>query len=357
MAISSETRATGRALGLPAHAVVAGYATATAAALALQGLAAPVAGTAGCAVLVAALLAHHALGDDSRLDALAALALVPLGAILAVAMPISEVPRVLWPALVGAPLLLGIALAARRLGLPRAALGLTVAAWRHEACIAATGLPLGVLVYFVLRPDRVEPGFGSAAVAALSIALLAGAGEELLLRGLLQPLLVRAAGAAGLAWTAGVSAALYAGTRSAAAVALAGALSLAAGRAARRTGSIAGVALAHGLLLAGALVVWPAVLTASPHTVPVARHRSVPPSVRASARATAPAPRHEQRPPARPLHRVRPSPVPLWRAFPLSRAGPVERRLSVRGTPAPASRPGRACPPRSPQCAHRAPAR
>ena len=296
MAISSEARPAERSLGLPAQAVVAGYATATAAALAVQGLAAPLAGTACCAVLVAALLAHHALAGDARLDALAA----------------------------------------RRLGLRREALGLTVPAWRREAGIAAAGLPLGLLAYLIVRPHPVEAGFGATAVAGLAVALLAGAGEELLLRGLLQPLLLRAAGTAGLAWTAGLSAALYAGSRSAATVALAAALSAAAGRAARRGGSIAGVGLAHGLLVAGALVVWPVLLGPAPPPAGVDHHRPArspaparvaPPAPPGAHRGPAPpAPRGAHGRPAHPFgHAQAPSPVPLWRAFPLSRAGPLER--------------------------------
>jgi ABC-type lipoprotein release transport system permease subunit len=112
LAISSDARPAARVLAVPATGVVGGYAAATAAALALQGLAPPLAGTIACAVLVPLLLGHHALAADERLDALAALAVVALGAILAVAMPVEEGAPSLWPALVGAPLLLGIALAA-----------------------------------------------------------------------------------------------------------------------------------------------------------------------------------------------------------------------------------------------------
>ena len=59
-------------------------------ALVVQGVTAPLAGTILCAVLVVALLAHPVLAGDARLDLLVAVALVPLAAILAVAMPIEE---------------------------------------------------------------------------------------------------------------------------------------------------------------------------------------------------------------------------------------------------------------------------
>jgi membrane protease YdiL (CAAX protease family) len=252
--------------------VVAGYALAVGGALVVQGVTAPLAGTILCAVLVVALLAHPVLAGDARLDLLVAVALVPLAAILAVAMPIEEVPRTLWPALVGVPVLLGIVLAARRLRLGRAALGVTPTGLRPLAWALAAGIPLGLVVYLVLRPARIEAGLGPAAVAgaALAVGVFAGALEELLLRGLVQPLLVGAVGARGIPWTAGLSAALYAGTRSVPVVLVAGGLSLVAGGVARRSGTIAAVALAHGTLAAGALVVWPAVLGA-PDPAPLVR--------------------------------------------------------------------------------------
>ena len=272
MAISSDARAGARPLSVPARAVVAGYTVAIAGALVVQGVTAPLAGTILCAVLVVALLAHPVLAGDARLDLLVAVALVPLAAILAVAMPIEEVPRTLWPALVGVPVLLGIVLAARRLRLGRAALGVTPTGLRPLAWALAAGIPLGLVVYLVLRPARIEAGLGPVAVAgaALAVGVFAGALEELLLRGLVQPLLVGAVGARGIPWTAGLSAALYAGTRSVPVVLLAGGLSLVAGGVARRSGTIAAVALAHGTLAAGALVVWPAVLGA-PDPAPLVR--------------------------------------------------------------------------------------
>ena len=102
MAIWSDARAPARGVAVPLRAVVAGYAGATAAALVLQGLAAPLAGTIACAALVVVLLVHHGLADDRRLDALVALALLPLAAVLAVALPVEEVPPSLWPARTGA---------------------------------------------------------------------------------------------------------------------------------------------------------------------------------------------------------------------------------------------------------------
>ena len=56
-------------------------------------------------------------------------------------MPIEEVSRALWPALVGVPVLLGIVLAARRLRLGRAALGLTPAGPLSLVWAFGAGIP------------------------------------------------------------------------------------------------------------------------------------------------------------------------------------------------------------------------
>jgi membrane protease YdiL (CAAX protease family) len=250
-------------------APAAWYSVALVAALAIQATVSARAGTAACAVLVAVLLGHHiaAVRDtDPQLDPLLALALVALAAILALALPVDSVSPVLWPAIVAVPLLLGIRRAARRLGLARRELGLVGAPWRIQVAIAAAGVPLGLVVAVALEPDPLPAPGGWAAVAAAAIAVgvFAGALEELLMRGLLQPLAVRALGDGGVAWTAALTAALYLGSRSAAVVVAAGALGLGFGILRRRTGSIAGIAAAHAIIVAGALLIWPQVLGTAP---------------------------------------------------------------------------------------------
>ncbi|MEA2254279.1 MAG: protease family protein [Solirubrobacteraceae bacterium] len=375
MATSSDVRAAARAAGLSARGVVAAYAVAVGAIVAVQGLGPPLAGTIACAVLVAVLLNDHGVTGDGRLDALVALALLPLAAILAVAMPIAEVPVALWPALVGVPMLLATAMAARRLGFSRAMLGLAAPAWRVQGRVAAAGVPLGLIAYLVLRPSQIVPHAGVLAVAgaALAVGLFAGGVEELLMRGLLQPLLVRVDGARGVGWTAALSATLYAGTRSAAAVALAGGLSLVAGGIARRTRSIAGVGLGHALLVAGALVVWPALLgTPAPGPArPFVPDRApAPPSV-PSLLEPAPKPGPVARPRPAPVtrphrvHRVHrrapvtvapPAPAPVTTPPPVAttpppvlQPTPAPRPIAPRPAPRPAPKPVRRPAPKPPQ--------
>jgi membrane protease YdiL (CAAX protease family) len=254
---------------LPRSAPVAGYSAAVVAALAVQATVSAGAGTVACAVLVVVLLGHYTVAvreTDPRLDALPALALVALAAILALALTIDPVTAVLWPAIVGLPLLLGIRRAAQRLHLHHRDIGLVGGRWRAQAAIAAAGVPLGLAIAVVLEPEPlVAPtGWAALAGAALVVGLFAGAIEELLMRGLLQPLVVRAVGGSGVAWTAVLTGAMYLGSHSAAVVATAGALGLVFGLIRRRTGSVLGIAAAHALLVAGALLIWPQVLGTAP---------------------------------------------------------------------------------------------
>ena len=284
--LSAHRLAAGAALLRP-PAPAAWYSVALVAALAMQATISARAGTAACAVLVAVMLGHHitAVRDtDPRLDPLLALALVALGAVLAVVLPVDSVTPVLWPAIVAVPLLLGIRRAALRLDLRRPDLGLVAAPWRVQVAIAAAGVPLGLVVAVALEPAPLAApaGWVAFAGAAIAVGAFAGAVEELLMRGLLQPLAVRALGDGGVAWTAALTAALYLGSHSAAVVVAAGALGLGFGILRRRTGSIAGIAAAHALIVAGALLVWPQVLGTAPSNTDRCTAGERPAAVRAS---------------------------------------------------------------------------
>lgn len=242
------------------------WSVAVVAALAVQGLVSPVAGTAACAALVLLLLGRDAIrppSEPARAGALVGLSLVPLAGILMLALPVDPVDPALWAPMAIVPLLLAVRRTAERLALHREDLGIVAGRGRLQLLVACTGVPLGLLAAVVLDPAPLQPapdGWAAIAAAAIAVGVFVGAAEELLLRGLLQPLLVRAVGPRGLAWTAVVSASMYAGSRSPAIVAAAAGVAYGFCRVRQRTGSIAGVAAAHGLLVAGALVIWPAVL-------------------------------------------------------------------------------------------------
>ena len=240
--------------------LVACYATAIAGAITIEGALNTSAGAALCAVLVALLTNHYiaSVGTESEADGIfLALALVPLAGVLSVVMPVAQVVPAAWPLLAVAPLLLALALSARQLRLVRTALGLTLKSPVQQLAIALLGIPLGWLAYLGLRPDPLDGGATALAIFALAVLAL---GEELLFRGLLQPFMCRLYGAAGIAVTAMLSAAIALGTGSLAYGLFAGLVAGGFGLATLRTGSIAGTTAARALLFIGLIIVWPHVL-------------------------------------------------------------------------------------------------
>jgi membrane protease YdiL (CAAX protease family) len=237
---------------------IAGYAVAIDIALALEGLVNAGVGATLCALLIAVLVNHHiaALGGEPDAGAFLVLALVPLAGLLSVVMPVAQFTHAAWPFLAAAPTLMAVALSARQLGLRREDLGLTLNRLRPQVRIALIGVPLGMLAFGGMSPITFPSG-----PVALAVAALAGLAftEELLFRGLVQPLMLHLYGEAGIAITASFSAVVALGTRSLPDGLCAGLLALGFAIAARRTGSIAGVSVARAFIYIG-LFAWPHLL-------------------------------------------------------------------------------------------------
>lgn len=212
------------------------------------------------ALVLIALVHHWAFVSPAGAPAaLLALALLPLARILSVTMPVEGVPVLYQYAIVGAPLLLGVGFVASIVPAAEISERLRTWSWRREVPVALSGLPLGGAAFLLLEPEAPVERTTWANLLAGSLILLAFTGflEELLFRGLLQTSLVELFGSSGILLSALLFAAAYLGTRSPVAVAFAAVLGVLFGWIVERTGSLLGVALAHGLLSVGALLVWP----------------------------------------------------------------------------------------------------
>jgi membrane protease YdiL (CAAX protease family) len=123
--------------------------------------------------------------------------------------------------------------------------------------VALVGLPVGLVVADVLdlaaMPDR---GAGWTVLTVPVVFLSAGAVEEMLFRGLVQPSLEAQLGSWSVVVTAVLSAATYLPTRDPGVVVVMAVVSLALGWYVRRTGWLSPAVVAHGLLATGALVLW-----------------------------------------------------------------------------------------------------
>jgi len=189
------------------------------------------------------------------------LALVPLARLLSFTMPLGQVPPLYWHALVGAPLLPALALAARAYGFSSASLGLRRAGVVRQFLIAATGVPLGMAAYAILRPAPVASlDWSHLLVGSLTLLVFAAFVEELLFRGLLQQAAVRVFGTTGALLVNVVFAVTAIGSLSAGYALFVGLMGGWFSFAVGRTRCLWGVIGAHALAAVGLILVWPVVL-------------------------------------------------------------------------------------------------
>jgi membrane protease YdiL (CAAX protease family) len=198
-------------------------------------------------LLLGLLLGWMAVGDR----ALLVLALVPLGRVTSLALT----PRGdgAWAYLLtGLPLLVAVLWMRRGSTAPMVR---SRPAW-HAIAVALAGVPLGLLAWALF--DLPPAGGMVIPLAALVVFVFAGVLEELLFRGLVQRALTRPVGARDFAVADLLFVAAYLPTRDVGLIIWMAVLGLGAGYYVRRTGGLTAVAVAHGLLAAGALVIWPA---------------------------------------------------------------------------------------------------
>ncbi len=187
------------------------------------------------------------------------LALVPLMRILSVALPLKQMSQLAWYPLVGVPLLLGIALAARTVGHEQPAPRSRWISVPVQLAVALLGIPLGAAAYSILHPAPIQPlTVRGIVLATVVLFLFAALVEELIFRRLLQDVIVRLFGTIGILFVSALYASTFAGSMSGAYIAFMGAVGLGFALTVRWTGGLWGVIVAHTFLLVGLLVVWPA---------------------------------------------------------------------------------------------------
>jgi uncharacterized protein len=212
------------------------------------------------AVVLVVLIDHFVIGSatERATRLLPALALVPLLRLASLALAVRS-PLVSCCA-AGVPILLATALVTRELGLAPL---LRVSDLRRPAqwAPALAAIPVGAIgvVLFGSHALQRDPSPALVLAGCLVVFIFAGLLEELVFRGVIQralePLGTSCVILANVLFSATYLASGSLGT--VLAVAAAGGM---AGWWTRRTGSVAGAALAHGVLAAGYLVLWPALL-------------------------------------------------------------------------------------------------
>lgn len=230
----------------------------------------PLIGLALHGLLALALIYHSAVGGVEAGRRLAlALLLVPLLRIVALALPPALTP-LLTVTLAGTSVLVATALAIHALRLHPREVGLTLGEWWMQIMVMGCGVALGYVGAVLLRPETPGGMVSWQAVAAMALALLVfvGFAEELIFRGLLQTVSGPVLGRWGPLYVAVIFAVVQLGFGTPLYALLAFIVGLVFAGVVRLSGSIIGVALAHGLASVVMLLVMPYV-QANP-TSPVA---------------------------------------------------------------------------------------
>ncbi len=170
--------------------------------------------------LTLALYAFDRTNPYRRL--LPVIALLSLLRLLSVTVPIKQVLPLYWHGIVSIPLLISAVLVARRLNLTPNALGIKnpfspdrrTAQALPQIAIALTGIPLGLVGYWLYKPALVVPSSAWMLALAAALVIFAACVEEFIARGIAQRAAVEAFGQIGILLAALLFTVLYLGTLS-----------------------------------------------------------------------------------------------------------------------------------------------
>ncbi len=217
----------------------------------------PVWGIACHTLILVAVLIHASVIDKyfhQRL--ILSLALVPLVRIISLSLPLADIPQIWWYPIIYIPLLVAAIVAAQILGYRREDVGVTIKLFPIQLVVILTGLGFGVAEYFILVVWPPEPLIESlvteltwqtAWLPALVLLFTTGFIEELIFRGVLQRAAVEALGGWGIVYISFLFAILHLGFLSWVDIIFVFAIALFFGWVVKKTGSLLGVSLSHGI--------------------------------------------------------------------------------------------------------------
>lgn len=210
-------------------------------------------------LLLLLIVGGAAAGGSTSHRLLLALGLAPLMRILGLAMPLEEFSEIYWYLVVAVPLLVGSFAVVMALNLNPADIGLVGGKVRLQALVATAGILFGLVEYFILRPEPLIDALTWQNILVPAIILLVATGltEELAFRGVMQRASTEVLGSWGLVFVAAVFTLLQIGHESVLHMLFVFPVALLFGWTARRTGSILGVSLSHGLTNVGLFLIFP----------------------------------------------------------------------------------------------------
>jgi membrane protease YdiL (CAAX protease family) len=212
----------------------------------------PLWGVIGHAAIMATAIVRSARTDDSSQRQLVlSLALVPLIRVIDLSLSISliPIPTIGRFPIIYTPLLVASFVVVRALGYKWSEIGLNFKSLPAQVGIALSGVLFGWVEYLILGPEAMITQLTWSQVLPLALILLAftGFAEEFAFRGVLQRSATGVFGWRGIVYVSVLFAVLHMGFHSVLDVLFVFGVAMFFGWAVKKTGSLLGVTLAHGL--------------------------------------------------------------------------------------------------------------
>ena len=211
----------------------------------------PVWGVVCHIIILVALILHSALAGKRVYQQLfLSLALVPLVRIISLSMPLANIPQVWWYPIVYAPLLIAALQVVRLLGFSLEQIGLNFKRISIQLAVALAGFVFGVGEYFILTEEAQATNLvlqENWLLAAFLLLACTGFVEELIFRGVLQHSAVEALGWRGIIYVSLLFAVVHLIHQSLLDIAFVFVIALFFGWVVKKTGSLFGVTLSHGI--------------------------------------------------------------------------------------------------------------
>jgi membrane protease YdiL (CAAX protease family) len=213
-------------------------------------------------LLISLILSSAVFGKRLSHRLFLSLALVPLIRILNFSAPVAQFSEIYWFLFVSIPLFAGILVIIRILNLQPREVALTAGTTPFQGLIALTGVGIGLVEYLILKPKPLVLALSWQEILAPALILLVATGfvEELAFRGVIQSCSVQVLGPWGWVYVAALYSVLQINYLSATQWAFVLLTALFFGWVVKRTGSILGVSLAHGLANIVLYLIFPFVL-------------------------------------------------------------------------------------------------
>ena len=213
----------------------------------------PMWGIASHILLLVTVTLHAALFDrDQNVQRLLlSLAIIPLIRIISLSIPLVDIPQVWWYPIIYVPLLLATMQVTRILGYRFGQIGLNFRRWRFQLLVALSGLVIGMVEYFILSGEAEATSLVLGKTWLLSAFMLlvyTGFVEEFIFRGVLQ----RSAGDVfgswrGIVYVSFLFAIVHVIHYSVLDIIFVFVVAVFFGWVVKKTGSLLGVTLSHGL--------------------------------------------------------------------------------------------------------------